>query len=95
MMQRGPLGSAEALWLRPQPRSASFSVPSVPLTPFLLRALPQEITQIPTSDCASMKYDLSQAKFQTLLLLLFLVHIQNQLRKAAKSQFFNTLTYEL
>lgn len=75
-----PLVSANAFYLRPHPCSSPSSVLSAPLTPLLLRILPQEITytQIPTSDSASRKCDPKQAVFQTLLQSVLTAQVQNQ-----------------
>lgn len=71
--------------------SAPFPAPSAALTLF---PLPQEIThpQIPTSDPASRKCDLSQAEFQTLLLPVLTAQVQDQPRIATKPQLSNTLS---
>lgn len=87
-----PLVLADAFHLRQHPCSGPSSVPSAPLTPFLLRVLPQEVThtQIPTSDSASRKRDPRQAEFQHSLLPVLTAQIQNQPRIEGKPQLSNT-----
>ena len=75
--------------------SDPFPAPSAALTPFPWGgALPQGIThpQIPTSDPASRKCDLSQAEFQTLLLPVLTAQVQDQPRIATKPQLSNTVS---